>query len=239
MNGKIKGIYINEKDIKLFSYLHAVKVATYEQIHRDVYTEICLDAVGHRIRKLEDAKFVEVGRNRLLLKGKRFVSLKKQTFDDFVRKGGELRIELKSDAIQHDLTLVDIRHKFCYSSKIQAYETENELQTWNLQYKHLNSDALVTSTLGQSHFQIPIEYESTLKKADRYEPFVQKYYQANDFPLVLFLADSQSIINTVVKTEKQLFNWDKPKFFYRLTQDFLSDDTLTFLNCNNAVLSLG
>lgn len=239
MNLQIKGIYIDDRDIKLFSYLHAVKVATYEQIKRDIYPEICLDAVGHRIRKLEDNKFIEVGRNRLLLKGKRFVSLKKQSFDDFVRKGQELRIELKSDAMHHDLMLVDIRYKFLKSQKTIAYDTENEIQTWGIKNKHLNSDAIVTSLLGSEQFQIPIEYESSLKKADRYEPFLKKYYQESDLPLVLFIADSQSIINTVIKLEKELFNWDKPKFFYRLKQELLADDALMLLNCNQAELCLG
>lgn len=150
MTSKIKGINIDERDLRLFFYLHAVKVATYEQIQRDIYPDICLDAAGLRIRKLEDTKFVDIQSNRLLMKGKRSVCLRKNTFDDFVRKGGELRIELKSDAIKHDLTLVDIRNKFLHSKKTLDYQTENQIQTWDLKHKHFNSDGLITSKLKES-----------------------------------------------------------------------------------------
>ncbi len=239
MSMKLSGVYISEKDIDLFRYLHAVKVATYEQIHRDVFTDISLGAAGNRIRKLEDIKLIEVGRNRVIVDGKRYVSLRKNTFEQFVRRGGELQLELKSDAIQHDLTLVDIRHLLMKSARFLGYQTENELQTWSIKYKHLNSDALATFRLGTEAFAIPVEYESSLKKADRYEPFVKKYYRAEDLPLVALVADSQDIIDTIIESERKLFNWEKPKFFYKLKQKLFEDESLSFENCNQAVLSLG
>ncbi len=238
MSIAVKGMNLDQRDIKLFQYLHAVKVATYDQIRRDVYSEICFDAVCHRVLKLEDNKLLEVKQSRALLRGKRHVSLRKEGFEEFVRKGNEIRIELKSDAINHDLTLVDIRHRFLKSPKTIAYETENEIQTWNLDNKHLNSDAIVTTIIKDLQLKIPIEYEGSFKKADRYEPFVKKYYQASEFPLVIFVTETAGMVDVVMKTEKKLFNWENPKFFYILINNLLSDDALKVENCNSTALIL-
>lgn len=239
MKSILKGIHLSERDIQLLNYLHAVKVATYDQIARDLYEEYSLESVGNRLRKLEDNRLIRAERCRSILKGKRLVSITKHGFEEFVKMGGEMIVELKSDAIHHDLVLVDIRHKILKSPKTTAYQTENEIQTWEPELRKLNCDALVTSNLGKSTFLIPVEYEASLKKAERYEPMVRKYYQATEFPLVAFIADSPAILKKVKHTEEQLFNWDKPKFFYRLAADFLIDEALRLENCNKASLSLG
>ena len=235
----LKGMYLFDRDIELLPYLHAVKVATYEQIKRDIYSNICLHAVGNRLRKLHSNRLVRIEINRTYKQGRCHVSLLKQGFDGFVKKGTELRLELRSDALQHDLSLVDIRHCFKQSSQTVRYQTENEIQTWEDGFRAINSDALVTSNLNGNTIAIPIEYESSLKKADRYEPFLKKYYLAEEYPIVILIADQRGVMNTIIELEKQLFNWDKPKFFYRLKQDLFADDALRFQNCHEATLDLG
>ncbi len=237
MKLKIHGMYLDDRDLQLFRYLHAVKVATYGQIHRDIYTSIGLDSVGGRIRKLEDNRLLEAGRSRLLLNGARTVSLTRRAFDNFVKKGEEIQIELKSDAIQHDLVLVDIRHRFSLFQRTLDYQTENQIQTWDLKNRSLNCDAMMLFQLRSTPIQIPIEYEASLKKEDRYEPFLKKYYQNSEFPLILLLADTQLILDKIVKLEKELFNWDKPKFFYQLKQNFFKNEVCHFENGNQSTLT--
>ena len=54
MKFPIKGIFITERDIEFFKYLHAVKIATYDQVHRDNYSDYKIDSVDKRIRKMEN-----------------------------------------------------------------------------------------------------------------------------------------------------------------------------------------
>jgi hypothetical protein len=75
MKLKIKGVYLTDIDIRLMRYLHAVKVATYEQIGRDIYPGYHPDSVGKRLRKLEDNRFISMQSNRPDLNCKRVVSL--------------------------------------------------------------------------------------------------------------------------------------------------------------------
>ena len=239
MKGKKRGVELQTRDYVLFRYLHAVKIATYDQIARDVYPEYSLASVGNRIRKLEDNKLIGSSCHRLLFHGKRTVFLLKSSFDAFVKTGEEYRIELRSDAPQHDLILVDIRSRFLQSKKTLKYQTENEIQTWNSEFRPINCDGLLTTQLGPAAVFIPIEYEGSMKKEERYEPLVKKYYQNEAFQLVAFVAENTQILQKVMNIEKEIFNWEKPKFFYRLMQDFLADEALRLENCHQVPLRLG
>ncbi len=240
MKHKLKGVYLSEVDIELLSYLHAAKVGTYEKIARDIYPSYSIRGVGNRLRKLEDNHLIAVEHSRLLCGGKRMVTVTKGAFTEFVQKGGEHMVELRSEAVQHDLILVDIRHRLLKSPKTVLYQTENEIQTWGSpEYRKLHSDAIVSMNFGKTTFDIPIEYEASMKKVQRYEPIIKKYYQTSQFPFVAFIASSPKILEKVKLLEKQLYNWDKPKFFYRTVTDFLADDALKIENYYGAVLTLG
>lgn len=239
MKHKRRGVELNAKDFLLFRYLHAVKIATYDQIARDIYTDYSLASVGNRIRKLEDNRLIATSSYRLLLHGKRTVCLAKHTFERFVKKGTEYQVELKSDAVHHDLALVDIRSQFLKSKKLAMYQTENEIQTWGGPCRNLNYDALFTAKLGSDAHHLAVEYEGSMKKEDRYEPFLRKYYNNYEIVLVLFVAETSSIVEKVMKLEKELFDSEKPKFCYRVLQDFLQDDALRFENFNQRTLQFG
>ncbi|MFK7824171.1 MAG: hypothetical protein AB8G05_08440 [Oligoflexales bacterium] len=239
MKQQIMGMYLDERDILLFKYLHAVKAATYEQITRDVFSDITQESLGNRIRKLEDNRLVQIQRSRLLLKGKRIVSNTKKSFENFVRRGNEKRIEIKSDSVHHDVALVDIRHSLLNSNKTKYYTTENEIQTWGTNEAcRLNSDAIVTTIIQSEAVELPIEYECTLKMERRYDDFLKKYYNSDIYPLILFISDSQSICNKVMGIERELFSSDQPKFFYQVSNLLLKNESLQFKNYHNAILTL-
>lgn len=238
MKLNLKGVHLDERDITLFSYLFAVKVASYEQIHRDIYSGISQDATGYRLRKIEDNGLIEIDRSRLILRGRRTVSLRKKGFDHFVKTGTEKRVEIASDAIIHDLILGDIRYKLRLSPKIVEYRTENEIQSWGNQERNLNSDALLTVLLASNTFQIPLEYERSQKEGSRYTRLVKHYYKESEYPLIFFVADCTRCILAVQNTEKELFKSDKPKFFYILKQDLLESDTIQLKNYHSAALNM-
>jgi hypothetical protein len=242
---QIKDMYVSEQDIKLLSYLHAVKVATYQQIQRDIYPTYHLHSVCNRIYRLEANDFVQGFRRRLDAEGKRYISLTKNGFKSFVANGDERRIELQSEAVNHDLALVDIRSHLMKASKVCKVITENELQTWpdilletpafNLRY--LNSDAVVEADFSSKIF-FPLEYEASAKSKVRYEALLKRYYHRYRDFLVLYVCETNEILRKVSRLERQLYPGDKPLFFYALRQNLLADESCSFRNFNDYEIQL-
>ena len=238
MNHKIKGIYIDKRDLQLFHYLFSVKAATYQQIHRDICQAISLDRTGQRLRSLEDNRFVEISLSRLVLGGKRIVNLRKKAFEKMICNGDEKRKEFKSDSLLHDIALGDIRYNFLKSSKIVDYQTENEIQTWGGEERRLNSDGIATIALPKRNIKAPIEFERTQKGKSRYSPMINKYYSASEFPIIFFISEEPHTIELVQNIEKELFKEESFKIFYALHQDILTNETLKLKNGNGTVISL-
>lgn len=246
MKFPIKGIYLNERDIEFFRYLHSVKIATYEQIHRDIYSDYKLDSVGKRLRKIENNGLLKTYRARTLLDGRVLVTMTKKGFNYFVKDGLERRAELKSDAVQHDLALVDLRSKLLKQKRVRKYLTENELQTWGYilnDYRYsdlveLNSDAVIEVEFPRATLKVPFEYDACQKAGYRYEDVFGKYYRRDDIQLVLYVCKSQGIMNQLMKLEKSQLKSNRPKFFYALMQDILNNEMSKFKNCKNDDLTL-
>ena len=238
-------IKFQKQDLALLKYLHAVKVATYKQIHRDIYPEYSFRSVRNRVIKLSHHGLVSGNHDRLGLIDGKSLSLTKKGFTQFVSNGEETRIELKSEALQHDIDLVDIRASFLRIPRFLEYHTENQIQTWwqlshdDLAKKsmvHINSDALALVSFKKDNLWVAIEYESAAKSAARYEPVVKKYYANQDITLILYVCSEQCILNKIMKAEKQLYDSEYPKFFYQLKQKLTSSEALVFYNFNNRIL---
>lgn len=230
MTTNLKGIYLNDKDLEFLRYLHAVKVSTYERIHRDIYPGYKITSVGNRIRKIQDNGLIEVNYGRLILGGKRIVSLSQKGYNLYLRTGDELRIELKSDSILHDLELNDIRSSMMHCDDVIEYKTENQIQTWEDDFRSINSDALVTISRNGESFLMPLEYERSHKKASRYNDLVHRYYGDDGISATLYIARDYSIMNKVMDIERKLYPWEHPKIFYCCVDDFLKDRHKTFQN---------
>jgi hypothetical protein len=246
MKLQAKGIEFTDRDIDFFRYLHSVKVATYEQIQRDIYIGYKVDSVGKRLRRFENNGFLKTNRARTLLGGRVLVTITKKGFTSFVKDGLERRIELKSDAVLHDISLVDLRYRLIKQQRIKKYLTENVLQTWGYildDYRYsnlveLNSDALIDIEFPRATLKVPFEYDACQKAANRYEDVFSKYYRRDDVQIVLYVCKKESTMNQLMKLEKKELKSNQPKFFYALKQDILENEVSKFKNCKNHALTL-
>ncbi|MBT4761942.1 MAG: hypothetical protein HOO06_09620 [Bdellovibrionaceae bacterium] len=246
MKQLLKGMFLHEIDIRFIKYLHAMKVATYAQATRDIYLGYHQDSVGKRIRKMESNKLLQSSRARVLLNGKCVVHLSKKGFLQFVRRGDEQRVELKSDSVAHDLTLVDLRNAFLKSKQVKRYLSENELQTWGhslcdaaySSFVNLNSDAVVDIQFTKGILRVPVEYEAHQKSDERYEKVLNKYYNSDETEVVLFVCGSSQIMNKVIGLEKLKYKVEQPKFFYSLADNILKNGSMSFINCRDILLTL-
>ena len=180
------------------------------------------------------------------MRGKRVVNLTVKGFNLFVKNGEEKREELKSNSVEHDLCLVDIRHKLLKQEKIKMYFTENEIQTWGstlykegcVDFVDLRPDAIVDMQTPSGTVKVPLEYDAHHKSRDRYTAFVDKYYNRNDVAIVFMVCEQEQIMETIKDIEEKRDISDRPKFFYALKTDLLRSDTATFVNCRDNKLKL-
>ena len=246
MKQGLKKIFVTKKDVRFFQYLHAVKVSTYERVTRDIYTSYKVRSVSNRMRKMEDNHLLVGWRNRSLSESKRIVSLTARGFDLFIRNSEEQRMELKSNSVEHDLSLVDIRHKLMKQEKIKTYLTENEIQTWGSTvyredyspFVDLRSDAIVNMQTSKGTVKVPVEYDAHHKSKDRYTAFVDKYYNKSDVAIVFMVYEQDQIMKAIKDIEEKKITSGRPKFFYALRSDLLKSDTATFVNCEGDRLKL-
>lgn len=227
------------KDICLLRYLHAVKASTYKRINRDIFPEYHPKSIPNLIYHLEANNLVSGCITRQMAGGERVISLTNKGFKNFIKNGDEKRIELKSDAVEHDLGLVDIRCRLLMAKRTESYHTENEIQTWGgleideaiESLLNLNSDAIVQLKFSDGPIYVPLEYEIHAKSKAKYISFVKKIYQRNDVFFLLFICGDESILRKVKNIEINEIKNRQPKFLYKLKQDFFLDSTLEFSNC--------
>lgn len=237
---------ITKNDVHLLKYLHAVKVATYKQIQRDIYPSYQLRSVSNRLAKLERLSLVTGSQNRLFRCVEKVISLSKSGYQRFVAGEIEHRCELKSEAINHDLRLVDVRYAFLRLEKVSQYQTENQIQTWGIPEQNylsakitkLNSDAMAKVKFPGGEILAAIEYEESEKATQRYDPIVKKYYLCEEVGVVFYVCESRNLIRKISEVEKSLFPGNHPKFFYQVIDGLLQNDDVSFQNYNKFELRL-
>lgn len=237
---KIKtNLVIHDRDRALFSYLYEVKVATSDQIMRDVFTSVSKTVFYRRVKKCIQAGFIK--RYGHFDGDKQIVtySLSKKGLMTFIFGSNDSHLIkcCQSEAVIHDLTLNDIRHLFLSKETVSNYLTENVLNSHASivtdemydDYRRCGSDAFVELTINNQQIFSAIEYEQTLKYTNRYIDLFGKYYSAFDIDAIFYIASDQRILTNVQKVEKLVRDQMQPKvFFARMSDLKINPDCLKF-----------
>ena len=238
---------MTEKDDHLLHYLFVNKVATVGDIHMDIFDNIKLRAVQRRLKQLSRAGLIEPG----LLQGKRnylvyFLArkgFKKYVADDGVAK----RVQLVSDSIEHDLTVLEIKRKFKTFQNVAKFYSENLIRSGLLdesypeleQLKELRPDAVVKVKVGKKYYFLPLEYEASAKYSGRNVKLLSKYYTNPYVAGVLFISKTGTIEKKVRQKELDINVKDKGKFYYARLEDVLkSQGRLAFENVTDDILTI-
>ena len=246
MNKKPKTFQINKKDIEFFFYLHSLKVANTDQIKRDCYPETKKWMLYKRLQFFQREGWVlgyiysDVGQKKLY-------SLTRKGFLKFLPSSEVKRNELKSDSVQHDLGLVDIRHAMMKLNRVSSYHAENILQTWPITslgekyepFVRCNSDAVVEVSVNGKSFLFALEYELSLKNELRYRDIVAKYYMESNIPMVLYVVEDSHDLDKIQSIEREADKNKKAKFFYTTFKQLVQESKPTFTNWNKEVMTLG
>lgn len=239
-------IEVTERDIDLFHYLHERKVATIEQIGRDCYLKLARAGLYKRLLRLEKEHLIQ-GFISTATDGKKVYHITKYCFKKYVQqKVAVKRKELKSDAIRHDLGLVDIGHVLSKSNLVTQYQTENSLQTWPISllgevyepFVRNSSDAAIELTIDGVTVYFALEYEIALKNKQRYHEIIRNYYNESGITRVLYVLKDESSIKFLMEQEKEVDEAKRGKFFYTSYEKLVQEQNMNFTNSQNVVIKL-
>ena len=244
-----RGAVINERDKRLFLYLFVNKAAAVVDIQKDVFNNANLKTVHNRLKKLSDAGLIEAQtqrerRNRLVY----FVT--KKAFKKYVAEEDlAKRVQLVSDSIEHDLTVLEIKRKLrTFKKHVLKFYSENLVRSGLLEEKYpelelfreLRPDAVVKLKIKDKVYFVPLEYEASSKSAKRNAQLLSRYYTRHKVVAVLFISKTGAIEKKMWKaemargTEKR-----KGKFYYAQLEDVLNaQEKVPFGNVKDGILTL-
>jgi len=242
------GAYITERDKALFDYLFLHKIATAEQIDRDVLHIAHPHHVHRRLKTLVTNRYLRV--TTTLWNGKpRFAYyLSDAAFRRFISNRIQRQwAQLKSDAPDHDVVLVDLRKRFLNIKNVHHFITENAIEAeldcpdgFPVQpFLEMHCDgAIVYKSKGET-FYFAVEYEATQKSKPRYEEHLTSYYIRNEIDGVVYIVTDPHIRTVLTKIDRSLSQDGKSKVFVGDIKHVLSSrKNLCFENCNKEVLHL-
>jgi hypothetical protein len=154
----------------------------------------------------------------------------------------------KSNSIEHDIKLVDIRKTFSRFSYVRDYWTENKIQT-SLQvaedgklslFKAFNFDAVLRlDNQRGNRLLCGLEFESSQKSQALYDKKLKQLYQEPFLKAVLYICLSEQIENAIKKSESILVSeGDKKLFFVQYSKFSSESHVVTFQNQDNRIIEI-
>lgn len=147
--------------------------------------------------------------------------------------------DFKSDSVNHDIGLVDMRTRLEKSKMVVEYFSESVLQSCGAfaesekfrAFSILNSDAALLIQTPKSTYQVALEYEASDKVEARYSKKLVDYYFAPSVDAVLYICGSGRIENLIRKSDFEIGKKFEAKVFTCLESHAKSDlESLTFSN---------
>ena len=172
-------IEITDRDRLLFKELFENRVMSVDQIRTDIFSKVSQQAISRRLVKLTEYAFIErrticdLGGSKLSVYLNTQKAIKKMCGEYGHRITSEL---CKSDSVEHDLRLVDLRRRFMTMKCVTKYHTENVLQSCHefsdsediRPFVIHNTDAVLEIEKNGKKITIGLEFENSEKAFERY-----------------------------------------------------------------------
>ena len=243
---KRRRLAVTQRDEKLFAYLFVNKVAAVEDIRKDIFGGVAVQTVHRRLVKLSHAGFVEASGQRE--KGNRMIySLTKKGFREYIAEDKAIkRVQLKSDSVEHDLTLLEIKRYLRALEMVLGVYSENLFKSGLMddvpevkKLKELWPDAIVKIKFEEKTLFLPLEYEASAKYSRRNDKLLAKYNTSPHVLGVIFISKTAAIERRVLQKEKTKGTKPKGKLYYCRLEDVVkSERKLTLTNALGDILIL-
>lgn len=242
-------LIISQRDIDCFSFLHAHKVATAKQIHRDIFKNAKTNFYK-KMRLYEKLKVVNrvTGAKDFDLSG--IYELTKKGLNVVRANNKQVKHNrYKSNSSYHDLFLVEIRHFMMNRETIVNYLTENQIQTREdfdteeslVDFKRLHCDGLMIlkSKTSGTCLKVALEFELSDKSMKDYREKISSYYRSGSIHAVFYICKDKTTEARIKKAESEIYKGDKNKLYYLQYEKLqIAHSIVTFHPQNGAVISV-
>ena len=235
----------NDYVTPLIEYLFKYKVASIKQIGRDLFPDLKSNSVLRRLQRLRSRKLI-IPAISSLHPNEKIYSLSAKGFRDIMGSDSVERKELLSQAVSHDLALVDIGEKLKSCPAVEHFYPENVLKTKHglvgseihTALQSLSPDGIIKADFGTKKLLLAMEYEATIKAEKRYKNLFQSYYLAPKIAGVLYICKNSRMISKLMEIERNILPCHHSKFFYTTLDDLLSAPKPHFTTLDGSVLFL-
>ncbi len=154
----------------------------------------------------------------------------------------------KSNSINHDLKLVNVRNKFLSLTTVKGYTTENQLQTYssfNTEddfsiLRDMRVDAVIDiQDHGKPRLSLPIELEISVKSVSEYQKKIREIYYHKTIKYLFYVCNNKESERKIKKLELDFTKERTKKVFYITYDELLSSkESVTFSNQDNQFFQL-
>ena len=238
-------VHITQRDKDLFEYLFLQKVATATQVRLDIFGTQNHDAVVRRLKSLVDGGYLkrfntETSRLRLAY------GLSDLAFNKYLSSRLERSWkQLKSESVQHDIALVDIRRRLQRSRKVLKIVTENGLESsfdcpagLPLQpFIEMHSDAAIIFKNYGKTFNVALEFENSSQNRTHYEKHFRGYHLRHQVHAVIYIVRETSWVLRLAEIERACSQSEQSKIFFGTLEQVLNlSAPLYFKNSTGEIL---
>lgn len=153
----------------------------------------------------------------------------------------------KSDSVEHDIELVNVRKRLRALRALACYYTENMLQACEdfsgtdslAAFKKYNTDAALEVRKNGKVTVVGLEFERSEKAFDRYTKKLLGYYSDSRTAVVFYVCRSAAIQRGLARAEASVMGRSPPRCFYALLENILEPSgKCTFTNLKGDTITL-
>ncbi len=239
-----------ERDKQLFVRIFENRVMSADQIGTEFFSEVARQTFAARLSKLVhygflDRKIVsstEMGDFPVYSVTPKALEVVKARYPFRIMKE-----YCKSDSVEHDVELVNVRGRIDPLRSVAAYYTENMLQACDdfsdmdslSAFTKQNTDVALEIRKNGKISIVGLEFERSEKAFDRYAKKLFAYYSDSHTAVILYVCRSPAIQRVVARAEAAVMGSNRPRCFYALLGDVLqSNEKCTFKNLNGDTITL-
>ncbi len=153
----------------------------------------------------------------------------------------------KSDSVEHDVELVNVRNRLRTFRSVAGYYTENMLQACEdfsgtdalAAFKSHNTDAALEIRKNGKITVVGLEFERSEKVFERYARKLRSYYSDSRTAVIFYVCRSAAIQRALARAEASVMGSSRPRCFYALLGDVLQpNEKCTFTNLRGDTITL-
>lgn len=235
-------VVTTDRDGSLFVRIFENRVMSARQIRAEFFPNNCRQAVSRRLGKLVEYGYLD---RRSIQDGagkdtSAYLNTPKALNVVKSRYSRRITSDLyKSDSVEHDVKLVDLRRRLEAKEYVSGYYTENVLQACGElselervePFVQNNTDAVIEFAKNGKKLIAGLEFENSEKTVERYTRKLLNYYSDPRIPFVFYVCTTPAIKNMVARAESAIVRKDRPRCFFALYADVLSPSgDCTFVN---------